>query len=288
MQNMYNFSSQGASNQVCRQGPCNHKDDKCYQSGHEGCRGGNYRRSPYLKLEGRHLEGNGVPEMCRVCRKQRSGEEGQGAVATAVRVGGTGWKTAWWVSRDEGVSGWGVYNSARGFWLGHGRPLKLLRRGEHEQWGATGRLPAPACLLQIRWQLLVAGGSPAPWCIQAPSPFWGALLPRNLFGSMVSCSAGAPVSKCWSVSCYNQEFSTKEREHGDFPERRNRGITPRSFQKGRPKGTELQFLPQVIYLFVFSFLYGFTCISRITSQIHCLHECSYLGVFYLRSSNEEG
>lgn len=54
----------------------------------------NYRSSPYLKLQGRHLVGNGVPEMCRVCRKQQSGEKGQGAVATAVRVRGTGWKTA--------------------------------------------------------------------------------------------------------------------------------------------------------------------------------------------------
>ena len=216
MQNMYSFSSQGASNQVCRQEPCNHKDNKCHQSGHEGCRGGNYRRSPYLKLQERHLAGNGVPEMCRVYRKQWRGEKGQGAMATAMCVGGTGWKTAWWESRDEGVSGWRVYNSARGFWLGHGRPLKLLRRGEHEQWGATGRLPAPACLLQIHWQLLVAGGSPPPWCIQAPSPSWGAFLPRNLFGSVVSCSAGVPVSKRWSVSCCNHQFSTKERERGVF------------------------------------------------------------------------
>ena len=105
MQNTYSFSSQGASNQVHRQGPCNHKDDKCYQSGHEGCWGGKYRSSPYLKLQGRHLEGNGVPETCRVCRKQQSGENGQGAIATAWRVRGTGWKTSMMEEQRQGGLG---------------------------------------------------------------------------------------------------------------------------------------------------------------------------------------
>lgn len=211
MQNTYSLSSRGASNQVCRQGPCNHKDDKCYQSGHEGCRGGNYRSSPYLKLQGRHLVGNGVPEMCRVCRKQQSGEKGQGAVATAVRVRGTGWKTAWRKSRDKGSRGGGFITQHEGFDLATGGHWSFW-----EEESVTGRLPTPACLLQIRWQLLVAGGSPAPWCIQAPSPSWGPLLPRNLFGSAVSCSAGVQVSKRWSISCSNHQFSTKEREHGVF------------------------------------------------------------------------
>ena len=35
----------------------------------------NYRSSPYLRLQGKHLEGNGVPETCRVCGKQPSGEK---------------------------------------------------------------------------------------------------------------------------------------------------------------------------------------------------------------------
>ena len=37
--------------------------------------GVNYRSSPYLRLQGKHLEGNGVPETCRVCGKQPSGEK---------------------------------------------------------------------------------------------------------------------------------------------------------------------------------------------------------------------
>ena len=50
---MYSFSSQGASNQVHRQGPCNHKDDKCYQSGHEGCRGGKLQELALSEASGK-------------------------------------------------------------------------------------------------------------------------------------------------------------------------------------------------------------------------------------------
>ena len=65
----------------------------------------NYRSSPYLKLQGRHLEGNGVPETCRGCRKQQSGEKGQGAIATALRVRGTGWKTSMMEEQRQGGLG---------------------------------------------------------------------------------------------------------------------------------------------------------------------------------------
>ena len=65
----------------------------------------NYRGLPYLKLQGRHLEGNGIPETCRVCGKQPSGEKGQGVIATALCVRGTGWKTSTMEEQRQGGLG---------------------------------------------------------------------------------------------------------------------------------------------------------------------------------------